>query len=124
GVLVGNLGWFVGADVGVDYLLVGLLPHGIFELPALFVAAGVGFRLLHRAVQRLLGRRDALVSKPYLRRTALLVLVAWLALVLAAVIEATVTGALLDALFADRIDTQTAAANETAASVTALVTGR
>ncbi|WP_226039750.1 stage II sporulation protein M [Natrinema sp. DC36] len=100
GVIVGNVGAFVASDVGIGFILVGLLPHGIFELPALFIAAGVGFRLLYRVGQRLRGLRDAILTRRYLYRTGLLVLAGWLLLVVAAVVEAFVTPALLEALFA------------------------
>lgn len=99
GIVVGNLGAFVASNVGIGYILVGLLPHGIFELPALFIAAGVGFRLLYRVGQRLRGSRNAILTRRYLYRTGLLVLVGWLLLVVAAIIEAFVTPALLEALF-------------------------
>ena len=103
GVIVGNVGAYIASDIGVGYILVGLLPHGIFELPALFVAAGVGFRFLYRIGQRVRGSRDAVFTKPYLYRTAVLVLAAWLLLLVAALVEAFVTPALLEALFADRL---------------------
>lgn len=104
GIIVGNVSAAVAETVGLDYILVGLLPHGIFELPALFVAAGVGFRLLYRFGQRVLGSRDAVLTKPYLYRTTLLVLVGWLLLVVAAFVEAFVTSALLETLFAERLE--------------------
>ncbi|MFW6317664.1 MAG: stage II sporulation protein M, partial [Halorubrum sp.] len=104
GVLVGNLALSMAGSVGADFVLVGLLPHGVFELPALFVAAGVGFRLVHRFGQRVLGSRDAFVTKAYLSRTAVLVGFAWLLLVVAAFVEAYLTTALLDALFAARLE--------------------
>ncbi len=104
GIIVGNVGAAVAADVGVDFIVVGLLPHGIFELPALFIAAGVGFRLLYRVGQRVRGTREAALTKPYLYRTALLVLAGWLLLVVAAFVEAFVTPALLEALFAERLE--------------------
>ncbi|QLK24462.1 stage II sporulation protein M [Natrinema zhouii] len=100
GIIVGNLGAVVASNVGIGYILVGLLPHGVFELPALFIAAGVGFRLLYRVGQRLRGSRNAILTRRYLYRTGLLVLVGWLLLVVAAIIEAFVTPALLEALFA------------------------
>lgn len=127
GILVGNVGVAVGQAVGFDYILVGLLPHGVFELPALFVAAGVGFRLLHRFAQRVRGTREAFLTKPYLYRTGLFVLVGWLALAVAAVVEAHVTGALLEALFGERLEALEGAANESservAAGVSAILRG-
>ena len=119
GIIVGNVAWVVGGVVGADFIVVGLAPHGIFELTALFIAAGVGFRLLHRFGQRVLGRRESFATKPYLVRTALLVVFAWLLLALAAFVEAHVTGIFLDALFADRIDERADALNETASAVVA-----
>ncbi|WP_408956726.1 stage II sporulation protein M [Natrinema sp. 74] len=104
GVIVGNVGASVAGEIGIGYILVGLLPHGIFELPALFVAAGVGFRFLYRIGQRVRGSRDAIVTKSYLYRTAVLVLAAWLLLAVAAVVEAFVTPALLEALFAGQLE--------------------
>ncbi len=109
GVIVGNVGAYIASEVGIGYILVGLLPHGIFELPALFVAAGVGFRLLYRVGQRVRGGRDAVFTKPYLYRTAVLVLAAWVLLLVAALVEAFVTPALLEALFAGRLEGASAA---------------
>ncbi|WP_226482073.1 stage II sporulation protein M [Natrinema amylolyticum] len=110
GVIVGNVGAYVTRDVGLDYILVGLLPHGIFELPALFIAAGVGFRLLYRFGQRIRGTRDAVFTRPYLYRTGLLVLAGWLLLVVAALVEAFVTPVLLETLFAERLEGMSTAA--------------
>ncbi|RQG86975.1 stage II sporulation protein M [Natrarchaeobius halalkaliphilus] len=103
GVVVGNVSAIAGDAVGVDYILVGLAPHGIFELSALFVASGIGFRLVHRFVDRILGRREALFTKRYVYRTLALVGFAWLVLVLAAFVEAYITPELLEILFADRL---------------------
>ncbi|EMA37600.1 stage II sporulation protein M [Halobiforma nitratireducens] len=99
GVVVGNVTAAVGGEVGFDFIVVGLTPHGIFELPALFIAAGVGFRLLYRFGERVAGSREALFTKPYLYRTIAFVVFGWLLLVLAAFVEAYVTPALLEALF-------------------------
>ena len=99
GVLVGNIAVFAGSETGFGVILALLVPHGIFELPALFIAAGVGFRFVHRAGQRIAGTRNALFTKGYLLRTTALVVFAWLILVLAAFVEAYVTFLIADALF-------------------------
>ncbi|WP_207586401.1 stage II sporulation protein M [Halomontanus rarus] len=99
GVLLGNIAYAIGQEMGFGLILALLVPHGIFELPALFVAAGVGFRLVHRFAQRIFGRRDAFVTKPYLYRTGLFVLLGYLMLLLAAVIEAYVTIEVAELLF-------------------------
>lgn len=104
GVLVGNIALSMAGLAGVGFIVVGLLPHGIFELPALFVASGVGFRLVHRFGQRVRDTREAFLTREYLARTALLVLFAWLLLVVAAFVEAYVTSALLEALFGAQLE--------------------
>lgn len=100
GVLVGNLVAVTGTEVGVGVIIALIVPHGIFELPALFIAAGVGFRFLHRVGERIAGSRSALFTKAYLVRTTALVGFAWLILVLAAFVEAYITFLIADALFA------------------------
>ncbi|WP_247003270.1 stage II sporulation protein M [Halosolutus gelatinilyticus] len=102
GVIIGNLLFALGSEAGLGLIVVLIVPHGIFELPALFIAAGVGFRLLHRAAQRFTGSRDDLFTKSYLGRTAVLVAFGWLLLVLAAFIEAYLTIAIAELLFPDQ----------------------
>lgn len=99
GIIVGNLGAAVSSDVGITYIFVAIVPHGIFELPALFIAAGVGFRLLHRFAQRVRGTRESFVTRAYLTRTIVLVAFGWLLLVIAAFVEAYVTFTLVETLF-------------------------
>lgn len=94
---------FVVADVvaqrGVAFVFVGLAPHGVLELPALFAAAAVSFRVVVRLGGRVFGDRDRVMSRAEWRRTGGFVLAAWVALAVAAFVEFYVTAALLDALF-------------------------
>lgn len=98
GLLIGYFAAPVAAEQGVGIALVALVPHGIPELFAFFVAAGVAFRLVRRAGERLLGRRDVVLGRAGWRRTVLLLLVAWLVLVLAAFIEVYLTLPLVERL--------------------------
>ncbi|SFS33437.1 stage II sporulation protein M [Halostagnicola kamekurae] len=99
GLLIGNIAVAIGGEVGYGLILALLVPHGIFELTALFVGAGVGFRFVYRAGQRVLGTHEALFTKSYLARTALLVVFAWLMLVVAAFVEAYLTIPVAELLF-------------------------
>ncbi|SEH13387.1 Uncharacterized membrane protein SpoIIM, required for sporulation [Natronorubrum sediminis] len=103
GIVVGNIAAFTGMESGFGIVIALLAPHGIFELTALFVAAGVGFRFLYRAGERIAGTRDALFTKRYLVGTLALVIFAWLVLVLAAFVEAYVTFLVAEALFPDAV---------------------
>ncbi|AFZ72983.1 stage II sporulation protein M [Natronobacterium gregoryi] len=104
GVVVGNVGAIMGSTIGVDYVVAGLTPHGIFELPALFIAAGVGFRLLYRFGERVFGKRAVFLTKPYVYRTVAFVVFGWLLLALAAFVEAYVTPELLGLLFPEIVE--------------------
>lgn len=99
GVVVGYVAGGAAGEQGLGFVLVGLLPHGVLELPAIFVAGGVAFRIVHLTALRVAGRRDVVLGKAGWKRTGLLLVATWVALLLAAVIEFYVTGALLRALF-------------------------
>lgn len=104
GVIVGNLGAGMAGLIGIDYVVLGLAPHGIFELSAIFLAAGVGFRIVYRFGERVAGRRETFFTRAYLIQTAALVVFAWLLLVLAAFVEAYVTPELLELFFAEQLE--------------------
>lgn len=95
GLVIGNVALLVAQQEGAGYVVAGIAPHGCFELVAIAIASGIGFRLAHRLVGRLRGAEQAILPARQLNRTVLLVAVAWLLLALAAIIEAHVTGLLL-----------------------------
>lgn len=105
GAVVGFVAIPAAGDVGVGFVLVALLPHGILELPALFVAAAVAFRLLHRFAQRVRDRRERLLEPGELPRIGLLLAVAWLVLAIAAAVEVHVTVWLVETLFPELPET-------------------
>ena len=45
GWLIGLLSAAIIQERSVGYLLAGLLPHGIFELPAIFISLGLGLKI-------------------------------------------------------------------------------
>lgn len=99
GIILGYLGLPIAQARGIDFIVVGILPHGVLELPAYFVAGGIGLRLVALAGQRVLGRRDRFLDRAGLRRIAVLFGAAWVILALAAVVEMYVTAALLEVLY-------------------------
>lgn len=56
GYLVGVIVYLVAQERGVLFILLGLLPHGILELPMVFLAAGIGLRLGHQVFSALIGQ--------------------------------------------------------------------
>jgi stage II sporulation protein M len=56
GYLVGVISNLVAQQRGVLFISLALLPHGIIELPMVFLSAGIGLRLGHQVFSALLGR--------------------------------------------------------------------
>lgn len=113
GFLIGYVVVQAAAARGVLFVVLGIGPHGILELPALFVGAAVGFRLVVRTLLRLAGPlldhpavpdrlpdgRASVMSRAEWRRTGLVVVTGLLVLAVAAAVEAYVTAGLLAAVF-------------------------
>ncbi|WP_162991448.1 stage II sporulation protein M [Halostella salina] len=99
GVLVGYVGAIAGGQQGLGFVLLAIAPHGVLELPALFVASAVAFRVVARTALRVAGRRDSVQTRAEWRRTLGFVAAAWIALAVAAVIEIHVTFPLVEALY-------------------------
>ena len=99
GLVIGIVVGATMAKTGLLYVLVGILPHGIIEMPVVFLSAAIGLKLgfdvLRMAVHR---------PVPLWRdiREALLIYVFWIMplLFIAAFMETFVTGTLLYLLFA------------------------
>lgn len=99
GVVVGYVVLPAIQEVGIGFAIVAIVPHGIPELSAFFVATAVVFRLLHRFIQMIRDQRERLLDPGDGRRIGLLLVVAWIVLAVAAVIEATVTFWLVETLY-------------------------
>lgn len=56
GYIVGVIVYLIAQERGLLFILLGLLPHGILELPMVFLAAGIGLRLGHQVFCALIGR--------------------------------------------------------------------
>lgn len=99
GVLLGYVGALAADNQGLGYVLLAIAPHGVLELPALFAASAVAFRLVARVGARVVGRRSTVMSGSEWRRTAGFVVAAWVVLAVAAVVEIHVTFRLVEALY-------------------------
>ncbi|MDI9620072.1 MAG: stage II sporulation protein M [Candidatus Nezhaarchaeota archaeon] len=97
GFILGAASFFVVKERGLLFLLAGILPHGVLEIPALALSCALGIRIGISAYGKLRGRNAEVKStikaclKTYFKLVAPLLL-------LAAFIEAYVTPMLLEAL--------------------------
>jgi stage II sporulation protein M len=96
------IGIVIGATIGKTgllYVLVGILPHGIIEMPMVFISAAIGLKLGSDVLRALIQRKVYLWKDI---KEGLLIFVFWVAplLLVAAFTETFVTGTLLYLLFA------------------------
>jgi len=79
---------------GILVFLAGILPHGVIELPAVFISASIGLKLGYQALLSLIKRQDVVTGE---LMAGLRIFVFWIvpALFVAAFIETFVTSALL-----------------------------
>lgn len=98
-------GLILGIVIGVTmartslwYVLVGVVPHGVIELPMVFISAAIGLKLGVDVFRALLGKKEGLYEK---LKEGLLIYIVWIfpLLFLAAFVEAFVTGPILYLLF-------------------------
>lgn len=94
GIVIGVVWQMMQNEGGIIGFLVGILPHGIFEIPALLIAGSLGLLLAEELYHELKGRGDAAALAKTLTRTFLLIVIPLLAV--AAVIESFITPQLLN----------------------------
>ncbi|MEM2621902.1 hypothetical protein DSO06_03470 [Candidatus Nezhaarchaeota archaeon WYZ-LMO8] len=97
GVILGALGFFVAEEKGVLFLLTGLLPHGVFEIPALLISCALGIGIGMSVVRRI-HRKDVSIGSVVISCIKAYFKIVMPLLVLAAFIEVYVTPLLLQQL--------------------------
>lgn len=80
---------------GMTWAVLGLLPHGLVELPAFWLAGAVGFRWLAFAWKLANGDRERIAGPWLLLESLVVVGISLVLLFVAAVIEVTVTARLV-----------------------------
>ena len=85
----------ISSENPLDFFLFGLLPHGIIEIPAIIIAAALGMHLGFSLISRI-GKYNKEFFLGLLRQTLVTVLGVTLLLLLAAILESTLTSYLLE----------------------------
>lgn len=94
--ILGTMGaYYVQSGIGFGVFLAGILPHGIFELPALVLFCAAGLHLCARMTARLRGNTDVRIIQTLAESAVLLLYVILPLLAAAALIETFVTPKLL-----------------------------
>ncbi|KKG11198.1 stage II sporulation protein M [Methanosarcina sp. 2.H.A.1B.4] len=97
GYIVGVISNLVAQEKGLLFIFLALLPHGIVELPMVFISAGIGVRLGHQVFSALIGRPTE-IKKEF--KEGIRFYFHWIVplLFLAAVVEAFITPLILSFL--------------------------
>lgn len=91
GLLLGSVTAIAAGKLGPLQTLLLLAPHGVVEIPSIWLAGGVGFRIAHVYWKLASSDRDRIGVPRLLGESSLLLLLVLCALALAAAIEAHVT---------------------------------
>jgi len=96
GFIIGIVAEMIRQEQGAVFFLAGVLPHGIFEIPAFILAGSLGILLGGELWRELSGNGDAVAAAGIYARQFLLLVIPLLAI--AACIEGFITPAILDLL--------------------------
>ncbi len=72
-------------------MLLLILPHGIFEIPAIIIAGAAGFKIPYEIVRYLAGKKEQPLTKQDIKEYLTLALISIILIVIAAFVEAYVT---------------------------------
>lgn len=95
GGLIAFLSVIIVQEKSLVFLLAGLLPHGIFELPALIIGEAAAFSFGTAAILALFKKERRNLLLPNLKQNSIYLLIALALFLLAAIIETFVTPLLL-----------------------------
>lgn len=96
GVIVGYVSVVAARAGGLAVPFVGILPHGILEIPAFLFASAVAFRFSHQVLAAALGQRQDVMTRQEALDAALLVVIALVLIPVAAFVEAEITVRLIE----------------------------
>lgn len=91
GINIGTLfyDFLIMEDIKAFFLL--LLPHGIFEIPAIIIAGAAGFKIPYELLRFALGKKEDIISEEDAKEFFKLVAISIVLIFIAALIESTVT---------------------------------
>ena len=95
GGIIGFISAMVAEQESVGFVLAGLLPHGIFEIPALIIGQAAALRFGTMALLSLFQKNSRRLFLPNLRQNFRYLLIALALLLPAAIIETYITPLLI-----------------------------
>ena len=90
GYILGNALFYL-LSVESNLIFTLILPHGIFEIPAIIIAGAAGFKIPYEIVRYLAGRKEQILTKDDIKEYLTLALISIILITVAAWIEANIT---------------------------------
>ncbi|AIY89143.1 hypothetical protein GACE_0086 [Geoglobus acetivorans] len=75
----------------ITYFMFAVIPHAIFEIPAIIIAGAAGFKIPYEIIRYLAGRKEQILTKEDIKEYLTLALISIILIVIAAFVEAYVT---------------------------------
>lgn len=97
GMILGIFAQIVSQELSWTFFVLGILPHGIIEIPVLILSAAIGIRIGKLAIWRIFGRHKNF-RKEFTKAIKFYIVVLVPLLFIAALIEAFITPVLLEML--------------------------
>jgi stage II sporulation protein M len=97
GMILGIFAQIISQELSWSFFILGILPHGIIEIPVLILSTAIGIRIGKIAVWRLFGRNKNF-TKEFTKAIKFYILVLVPLLFIAALIEAFITPIILEIL--------------------------
>lgn len=91
GYIIGLVVYVGGTNIGMDQILMRLIPHGIFEVPAILLACSYGLWAGKQFYRRTFRKEDISIKSTILRASYKCVRVVFPLLLVAAVVETVIT---------------------------------
>ena len=95
GLLLGIFAQVVSEEISWTFFFLGILPHGIIEIPVLIISSAIGVRIGKVAIWRLFSKKESLLKELF-KALKFFILVLVPLIFIAALIEAFLTAALLE----------------------------
>jgi uncharacterized membrane protein SpoIIM required for sporulation len=81
--------FFIGADL--KYILITMLPHGIFEIPAMIISAVAGFKIPYEVIQYLRDKKEKPITEEDIKEFLKLAGISIILIIIAAFVEVYIT---------------------------------
>ena len=95
GLLLGIFAQVVSEEISWTFFFLGILPHGIIEIPVLIISSAIGIRIGKVAIFRLFSKKESLLKELF-KALKFFILVLVPLIFIAALIEAFLTATLLE----------------------------